>query len=173
MCTSTKIWEEESPIARSFQDIVDLSEHSEQLNGKTITFEGIIIEPQMEEYLYKIARTEYLEKMIYNNCIIDEDNIYTIFIPSFYQGNTFGIINCNLNTDQVKEVLFQLLDPCCNVSFDFSNNKLGENGSEFLEYLSKKVMDGIHSLTLKDNGFKEEDISNFMKKRIDNTPVYF
>ena len=173
MSTSTKIWEEESPIARSFQDIVDLSEHSEQLNGKTITFEGIIIEPQMENYLYNIARTKYLEKIIYNNCIIDEDNIYTIFIPSFYQGNTFGIINCNLNADQVKDILFQLSDPYAKVSYDFSNNNLGENGSEFLEYLSKEVMDGIHSLNLKGNGFKEEDISNFMKKRIDHIPVYF
>lgn len=109
MCTSTKIWEEESPIARSFQDIVDLSEYSEQLNGKTITFEGIIIEPQMEDYLYNIARTEYLEKIIYNNCIIDEDNIYTIYIPSFYQGNTFGIINCNLNTDQVKKTFISII----------------------------------------------------------------
>ena len=170
MSTSTKIWEEESPIARSFQDIVDLSEHSEQLIGKTITFEGIIIEPQMEDYLRIITCIEYPEKIIYNNCIIDEDT--NICIPSFYQGNTFGIINCNLNTDQVKEILSQLLDPCDNVSFDFSNNKLGENGSELLEYLSGKDMNGIHSLTLKGNGFKEEDISNFLKKRID-IPVYF
>ena len=171
MSTSTKIWEEESPIARSFQDIVDLSEHSEQLIGKTITFEGIIIEPQMEDYLRSITRIEYPEKIIYNNCIIDEDT--NICIPSFYQGNTFGIINCNLNADQVKDILFQLSDPYAKVSYDFSNNNLGENGSEFLEYLSKEVMDGIHSLNLKGNGFKEEDISNFLKKRIDHVPVYF
>lgn len=94
MCTSIKICEEESLIVRTFQDIVDLAEHSNKLIRKIITFECIFIEPKMEKYLRFFACIEYPEHIIYRKCVIDDTGIDCITIPCYYDGKTSAINNC-------------------------------------------------------------------------------
>ena len=70
-------------------------------------------------------------------------------------------------------MILSALNPYSPVDVDLSNNNLGENGTEFLEFLGKHVDENIELLNLKGNGFKSEDINKFLSTRISDYDIYF
>ncbi|KAK8848327.1 hypothetical protein M9Y10_019390 [Tritrichomonas musculus] len=170
--TSKKIWEEENPIVKSIEEIQILAEHSEELSGKVVTIEGIVVDPKIKEAIYKITENDNLEKIHFNECEIN-DTSFSVFSGFYFYKTALAITNCNLTAFQGKVLFDGCLCPYYSYEVDFSNNQLGEKGSDFLEFLSNRVEECIVSLNLSGNGFKAEDISKFLETRVSEYDIYF
>ena len=70
-------------------------------------------------------------------------------------------------------ILDACLNPYVTIDLDLSDNHLGENESEFLQFLCERVDENIVSLNLAGNGFKSENIKNFLERRISDYDIYF
>ena len=169
---SKKIWEEENPIVKSIEEIQILAEHSEELSGKVVTIEGIIVDPKIKEAIFKITENDNLEKIHFNECEIN-DTSFSVFSGFYFYKTELAITNCNLTAFQGKVLFDGCLCPYYSYEVDLSNNQLGEKGSDFLEFLSNRVEECIASLNLSGNGFKAEDISKFLETRVSEYDIYF
>mgnify|MGYP001064540634 CR=1 FL=1 len=166
---SKEVLEEKNIVVKNFEEIQSLADLKNKLDDKTLTIEGIKIDLKTRDAIYKLTKNNDLDTIHFNNCEINDAFFTLIF---WLNVEELSITNCNLTPYQGK-LIIDGLNPYVSIDLDLSNNNLGENGTEFLEFLGKHVDENIASLNLKGNGFKSEDINKFLSTRISDYDIYF
>lgn len=166
---SKEVLEEKNIVVKNFEEIQSLADLKNKLDDKILTIEGIKIDLKTRDAIYKLTKNNDLDTIHFNNCETNDAFFNLIF---WLNVEALSITNCNLTPYQGK-LIIDGLNPYVSIDLDLSNNNLGENGTEFLEFLGKHVDENIASLNLKGNGFKSEDINKFLSTRISDYDIFF
>ena len=163
MNETQNIWEMNMPVARSFQDMQDLANHTEHLREKVVTIENITIGSEEESSaLTSIVWTGALKEIRLIGCSITTDDSLGIVVCS----NNIVINHCNLSCSQALDIL-DSLDPYGRIdSIDLSNNNLNDKDKDvFLDYLISRINSdpGFNKIILSGNNFDERDVSRTLQ----------